>query len=235
MSDTNISQQPLAVDPKVCSNSTCPKAGQLQPLRQFHRAARCKGGHRPECKTCHNKYRADWARPRYVPSSRPRPRLSPERKLEIETLRSTRGAKKAARIELEARGLKACGKCREAKPLSEFYRRASGRGGRASICRDCKRAIKPAPNPRVSPERKLEIETLRAVRAARIALQARGLKACKKCGEAKSLAEFNRKAGGRGGRDAACRDCNRQACRDYRLKKTRLTTAEESSLPTSLP
>jgi hypothetical protein len=144
-----------------------------------------------------------------VPSSRPRSEMSPERAAKI--------ARKAARIELEARGLRACRKCGETKPLNEFHRKASGRRGRAPICRECSR---PVPRPRVSPERKLEIETLRAAKsarkAARIELEARGLRACKKCGDAKPLNEFNRKAGGRGGRDAACGDCNRQTCREYR-------------------
>lgn len=152
-----------------------------------------------------------------MPSSRPRPKVLPERKIEIETLRAARTARKTTRLELEARGLRACRKCSQAKPLHEFHRKVSGRGGRAPICRECSR---PVPRPRVSPERKLEIETLRAARVARkstrIELDARGLRACKKCGGAKPLNEFNRKAGGRGGLDAACRDCNRQTCRDYR-------------------
>ena len=143
MSDTNISQQPLAEDSKVCSKPTCPKAGQLQPLSQFHRAARCNGGHRPECKTCHNKYRADWARQRYVPVTGRRIDITLSAKLDRAKLRAGRDQRRTARAlraELQAKGLRICSKpgCHRVgrpQPLSNFSHQGS------KVCRDCFRRL----------------------------------------------------------------------------------------------
>ncbi|HVG30827.1 MAG TPA: hypothetical protein VM864_14050 [Pyrinomonadaceae bacterium] len=35
----------------------------------FYRAKDCRGGRRHECKKCHNRWRAAWARSRYVPKT----------------------------------------------------------------------------------------------------------------------------------------------------------------------
>ncbi|HEY9285902.1 MAG TPA: hypothetical protein VIP46_20805 [Pyrinomonadaceae bacterium] len=46
---------------------TCSKCGGLKPLSEFYAHARSPDGRRPECKRCHNRGRAQWARRRYVP------------------------------------------------------------------------------------------------------------------------------------------------------------------------
>ena len=83
---------------KVCSKSTCSMAGKAQPLENFYRHSDCVDGYRPDCKKCHNKYRADWARERYVPVTGRRFDISPEAKLERQRLREGRDERRAARL-----------------------------------------------------------------------------------------------------------------------------------------
>lgn len=102
-------------DSKICSKSTCSKAGERQPLSRFYRHGSSSDGHRPDCKSCHNKYRADWARKRYI--------------------RVTTDRRTGAQIELEEKGLRICNRptCSEGgkpQPMSCFYPYFSGRSRR---------------------------------------------------------------------------------------------------------
>lgn len=48
---------------------TCSKCGRRLPLSGFYALRRGLQGRRPDCKSCHNDYRARWARRRYVPKT----------------------------------------------------------------------------------------------------------------------------------------------------------------------
>jgi hypothetical protein len=133
---------------KICRKPTCSKDGEPQPLSEFYHHPRTSDGHRPECKSCSNRYRADWARKRYVPLIGRRRVRSPERKLEMERAQAARDERvtrlhttgaNAFRVTLLQAGLKVCSKCREEKSLSEFNRQINSPGGRRSACRKCQR------------------------------------------------------------------------------------------------
>lgn len=83
---------------KICSKPTCSKVGKPQPLSEFYRHTGCSDGYRPDCKTCHNQYRADWARERYVPVTGHRLDMSPDAKAERARLRDERDDRRAARL-----------------------------------------------------------------------------------------------------------------------------------------
>lgn len=48
---------------------TCSKCGELKPGGEFYAHGRSPDGRRPDCKKCHNRGRAAWARGRYVPKT----------------------------------------------------------------------------------------------------------------------------------------------------------------------
>ena len=133
---------------KICNKPTCKKAGELQPVSEFHRHPGTNDRHRPDCKSCSNQYRADWARKRYVPVTGRRRDPSPERRLEMERAQASRDERvtklhttgaNAARVKLLQSGLKKCSKCRGTKSLTEFNRQINSPGGRRAVCRVCQR------------------------------------------------------------------------------------------------
>lgn len=98
---------------------TCTKCRVEKALGEFHRANRATGACAPRggfgvesrCKECK--------------SSERNPALKRERQ---------------AKAALLAGGLKACGKCKNAKPLSEYHKRASSADQLAFQCKECVRA-----------------------------------------------------------------------------------------------
>ena len=57
----------------------CRDCGVRKAAWAFYREKSCRGGRRPECKRCHNRARARWARSRYVPKTGRRYRTKADR------------------------------------------------------------------------------------------------------------------------------------------------------------
>lgn len=86
-----------------------------------------------------------------------------------------------------AEGHRACTKCGEIKPFSEFGKNKNGRFGLDSRCRQCKSIAKAKEQ------------------------WAEGHRACTKCGEIKPFSEFNKAKNGRFGLDSRCCQCKSRA------------------------
>jgi ribosomal protein L32 len=129
------------IEPIESGFKRCSKCAENKPLDRFYRDAAGTDGRRPKCKACDNKSTASWRRARYVAKTGRRNDMTPEAKVRRAKIREGRDQRRATRVELQERGLRACSRCGEIKPLDEFNRQARGRGGRASHCRLCNRVL----------------------------------------------------------------------------------------------
>lgn len=91
-----------------------------------------------------------------------------------------------------AEGYRACTKCDEIKPLTDFNKAKNGRFGHASVCRSCHSTAKPKPQPR------------------------EGYLFCYKCGEEKPATPeyFRRSSKDKNGITPLCRVCTRKAAKE---------------------
>jgi len=104
------------------------------------------------------------------------------------------------RLELAAVGLKACARCGESKPLTEFPKHSKGRGGLAPDCRACHRDYHRS--------RYIPVDGLEAAQLKRQLADA-GLKRCIRCLTTYPQAEFYE------GRGSVCKACYRANYRAY--------------------
>ncbi|HEX3560381.1 MAG TPA: GIY-YIG nuclease family protein [Pyrinomonadaceae bacterium] len=53
----------------IPTSKRCKRCGEEKPLEAFYKFSEGKYGRRPDCKACHNKIRAEWARTKYQPKT----------------------------------------------------------------------------------------------------------------------------------------------------------------------
>ncbi len=99
--------------------------------------------------------------------------------------------------ELWEDGHRACTKCKQIKPFSEFHKTKKGRFGLSSVCKPCKSSAKPKPKVQ------------------------NGYKFCYKCGAEKPFTAeyFRRSSQNKSGLASLCCECSRQEAKDWRKQK----------------
>lgn len=91
---------------------------------------------------------------------------------------------------------KSCSKCKEVKPLNEFYKDYKKEGGTYPSCIKCVRYLY-----------KLKSDKIKADKLKSLAYDPSKEKPCKKCREIKSLDNFNAQSGGKDGLQTKCKKC----------------------------
>lgn len=103
-----------------------------------------------------------------------------------------------------------CSKCKEVKPLKEFYRDRSSRTGYTSWCVACQKQFQKSYHARLSARKSKNIPCLT-------------VKFCSKCHQSKPVSEFHVAQGKPDGYSAICRACSHESSAAYRNTSKKYT------------
>lgn len=105
----------------------------------------------------------------------------------------------------ESTQTKACCRCGQSLPVSQFYRRAASADGLTHACKGCLAERKRQRDRMTSADRVAEVA----------ALVSRTEKLCSTCGEVKPRAAFNKRSRSRDGMEPSCRSCRQAWQREH--------------------
>jgi len=112
--------------------------------------------------------------------------------------------------------MKTCTKCRESKPLDEFYNHKGRKDGKSEVCKDCDKLLhKERYLKKIGGKYSRPILTDEG-RDEEKKMLLKGKKECTKCKEVKLLNEFKSDKNKKNGYSSWCKECHKQAVRNWR-------------------
>ncbi len=177
----------------------CISCEQDKPKSEFHRDRNSRDGLNAACRSCH-----------LSRTRRYREALSadPERVSQFRRKQTIRTAFEH-NLPVPDMDIKACSKCKEIKPIDEFYNATSSSDGKNHRCISChrKRSTTDRDPADILKYRQDRTETL--VHEHNLAAPATDIKQCTKCVVIKGIDEFNNNRRSPDGKESQCRDCRR--------------------------
>ena len=112
--------------------------------------------------------------------------------------------------------MKTCTKCRESKPLDEFYNHKGRKDGKSEACKDCNKSLcKERYLKKIGGKYSRPLLTDEG-RDEEKKMFLKGKKECTKCKEVKLLNEFKSDKNKKNGYSSWCKECHKQAHRNWR-------------------
>lgn len=218
---------------------TCKQCGETKPLETgFHKQAKAvkAGGYRVVCKTCALAYqKAMYQTPegrervlrsakQYYESERGQQKIKERyNRPESEARRKAQYEKQLTK-QVQMEGTRVCSKCSVEKPIDDYYKVATGRGGRASECKPCYKqrvtAYKEANSQKYKDYWKAREQNpeYRAQREKRRQgpIQTEGTQVCRTCAVEKPITDFYIHRQKKNKRFSNCKPCQTEYRRKYR-------------------